>query len=55
MNARRILTAQAVLVGGALAALILRELPGIMREARIFRIVGVSTGARHTRHPRHGR
>lgn len=38
MTARRILIAQAVLVGGALLALLLRELPGAVREVRIWRM-----------------
>lgn len=36
--AKRVLIAQAVLVGGGLLALFLRELPGAIREIRIWRM-----------------
>lgn len=46
---RQVLLAQAALVGGVLAALFLKELPGLLREVRIYRMTG---GLRaHRRYP----
>jgi hypothetical protein len=38
MTAKRILIAEAVLIGGAILALLLREAPGGLRELRIWRM-----------------
>ncbi|MFE9452140.1 hypothetical protein [Streptomyces sp. NPDC006739] len=46
MTARRVLTAEAVLVGGMMLALLVRELPGLVREVRIWRMAGSHSGAR---------
>ncbi|GAA3494955.1 hypothetical protein GCM10019016_020550 [Streptomyces prasinosporus] len=40
MTARRILMAEAALVGGALLVLLVKEWPGMMREMRIWRMAG---------------
>jgi hypothetical protein len=40
MTAKRILLAEAALLGGAVLALLVSELPGAARELRIFRMVG---------------
>ncbi|MFJ3718209.1 hypothetical protein [Streptomyces sp. NPDC090057] len=46
---RQVLLAQAALAGGVLAALFLKELPGLLREVRIYRMTG---GLRaHRRYP----
>ncbi len=46
---RQVLLAQAALVGGVVAALFLKELPGLLREVRIYRMTG---GLRaHRRYP----
>lgn len=49
LTARRVLTAQAVLVGGGVLALLIREIPGIMREIRIWRMAAFPSGSRHPR------
>ncbi|MBX9397427.1 hypothetical protein K4749_28530 [Streptomyces sp. TRM72054] len=49
MTARRILMAEAVLVGGALLALLVKEFPGAVREVRIWRMAGFHAGSRHPR------
>ncbi|MEV6834058.1 hypothetical protein AB0N17_05980 [Streptomyces sp. NPDC051133] len=49
MSGRQLLMAQAAVVGSMVAALIVKELPGIMRELRIYRMTG---GLRaHRRYP----
>ncbi|MEU4929983.1 hypothetical protein AB0G54_26365 [Streptomyces yokosukanensis] len=40
MSGRQLLVAQAVLVGTLCAALFVKELPGIVRELRIYRMTG---------------
>ncbi|MDF3299050.1 hypothetical protein [Streptomyces tropicalis] len=40
MPARRVVKAEAALVGGLLLALFLREIPSLVREARIWRMTG---------------
>ncbi|WP_190018894.1 hypothetical protein [Streptomyces lucensis] len=46
---RQVLIAQAALLGGLLLALVVKELPGITREVRIYRMTG---GLRaHRRYP----
>ncbi|MFC3575065.1 hypothetical protein ACFOZ0_17625 [Streptomyces yaanensis] len=47
--AKRVLIAQAVLLGGAAAILLVREMPGVVREIRIFRMVGLRAGSRRPR------
>ncbi|MDX2597788.1 MULTISPECIES: hypothetical protein [Streptomyces] len=37
---RQVLIAQACLVGGLALALLVKELPGMMREVRIYRMTG---------------
>ncbi|MES4891068.1 hypothetical protein [Streptomyces sp. NPDC096012] len=37
---RQVLMAQAALVGGLLTALLIKELPGMVREVRIYRMTG---------------
>ncbi|MER6472747.1 hypothetical protein [Streptomyces collinus] len=37
---RQVLVAQACLVGGLALALLVKELPGLMREVRIYRMTG---------------
>lgn len=46
---RQVLLAQAALLGGVVAVLFLKELPGLLRELRIYRMSG---GLRaHRRYP----
>ncbi|MFG2881916.1 hypothetical protein ACGFYV_06250 [Streptomyces sp. NPDC048297] len=40
MTGRQVLLAQAVLVGGLMLALLVKEIPGIVRELRIYRMTG---------------
>ncbi|PKW05708.1 hypothetical protein SAMN05428944_7263 [Streptomyces sp. 1222.5] len=40
LTGRQLLVAQAAVVGSLVAALFVRELPGIMRELRIYRMTG---------------
>ncbi len=49
LTARRVLTAEAVLVGGAALALLIREIPGLVREVRIWRMAAFPSGSRHPR------
>ncbi len=49
MSGRQLLVAQAAVVGSLVTALIVKELPGILREVRIYRMTG---GLRaHRRYP----
>ncbi|MFI9243601.1 hypothetical protein ACIGXF_13600 [Streptomyces sp. NPDC053086] len=49
MSGRQLLAAQAALAGSVAAALFVKELPGIVRELRIYRMTG---GLRaHHRYP----
>jgi len=48
-TAERVLLAEAVLVGGLALALLIKEFPGLVREVKIWRMVGLPTGARHRR------
>ncbi len=45
--AKRVLMAQAVLVGGLVLTLFVKELPGLVREIRIWRMAGSGSGSRH--------
>ncbi|MFF4485969.1 hypothetical protein ACFY0F_05635 [Streptomyces sp. NPDC001544] len=49
MTAKRVLTAEAVLLGSAVLGLLLWELPGLRREMKIWRMAGSSSGIRHRR------
>ncbi|GAA1187601.1 hypothetical protein GCM10009654_51490 [Streptomyces hebeiensis] len=49
MKAERVLMAQAALVGGLALALLVKELPGLVREIKIWRIVGFRPGTRRRR------
>ncbi|MGW4569371.1 hypothetical protein ACWEN3_46035 [Streptomyces sp. NPDC004561] len=40
MSGRQLLMAQAALVGSVVVALFVKELPGILRELRIYRMTG---------------
>ncbi|MGV9631363.1 hypothetical protein [Streptomyces sp. NPDC003487] len=40
LSGRQLLAAQGALAGGVVAALIVKELPGIVRELRIYRMTG---------------
>ncbi|MGW3210207.1 hypothetical protein [Streptomyces sp. NPDC001135] len=40
MSGRQLLMAQGALVGSVVAALLVKELPGILREVRIYRMTG---------------
>ncbi|MFB0614415.1 hypothetical protein [Streptomyces sp. AGS-58] len=46
MSGRRLLLVQAALVGGLVAALVVKEFPGLVREVRIYRMAG-GPRARH--------
>ncbi|GHF94318.1 hypothetical protein [Streptomyces thermodiastaticus] len=46
MPARRVLAAQLAVAGGAVLALLAKEIPGIVREVRIWRMVGLGAGHR---------
>ncbi|GHF71794.1 hypothetical protein GCM10010218_61280 [Streptomyces mashuensis] len=47
--AKRILLAQVALVGGAALVLLAKEMPGLVREVRIWRMAGFRAGGRHPR------
>ena len=47
--AKRVLIAEALLVGGIAMVLLAREMPGLVREVRIWRMVGVRAGSRRSR------
>ncbi|WP_369205635.1 hypothetical protein [Streptomyces sp. PU-14G] len=47
--ARRVLFAQVAVVGALAAGILVRELPGAVREVRIWRMVGFGSGSRHPR------
>ncbi|MFF0793560.1 hypothetical protein [Streptomyces spiralis] len=49
MTAKRMLIAQAVMAGGLALAVLVKEMPGIVREIRIWRMVGLRAGSRHPR------
>ena len=49
MTAKRILIAQAVLAGGLAVAILAKEMPGLVREVRIWRMVNYRAGSRHPR------
>ncbi|WP_181446536.1 hypothetical protein [Streptomyces sp. NTH33] len=49
MTGKQVLVAEAAVVGGLVLALLIREMPGLVREIRIWRMVGVRSGSRHPR------
>jgi hypothetical protein len=49
MTARRVLIAEALIVGGVALTLLVREMPGLVREVRIWRMVGFRHGSGHPR------
>ncbi|MBN0042825.1 hypothetical protein JS756_01585 [Streptomyces actuosus] len=49
LTGRSVLTAQAALLAGAALALLIREMPGLVREIRIWRMVGVRSRSGHPR------
>ncbi|WP_159048602.1 hypothetical protein [Streptomyces sp. NRRL F-4489] len=49
LTARRVVTAEVVLLAGAALALLIREMPGLVREVRIWRMAAFPSGARHPR------
>ncbi|GAA2905328.1 hypothetical protein [Streptomyces mexicanus] len=49
MTAQRVLAAQIAVVGGVALALLVKEIPGIVREVRIWRMVGLRAGSRRPR------
>ena len=49
MTARRVLIAEALIVGGLALTLLVREMPGLVREVRIWRMTGFRSGSRHSR------
>jgi hypothetical protein len=48
-TAQRVLLAQGVLLGAVTLALFVRELPGIAREVRIWRMSNLRSGAKRPR------
>ncbi|MFE0877993.1 hypothetical protein ACFW4X_24570 [Streptomyces smyrnaeus] len=48
-RAKRILVGQLAVLGTIGLAMFLRELPGLRREIRIWRMIGFGTGSRHPR------
>jgi hypothetical protein len=49
MTAKQVLAAEIAVVGGLALALLVKEMPGIVREVRIWRMVGVRARSRHPR------
>lgn len=47
--ARRVLIAQAVIAGALGLVILVKEIPGLVREVRIWRMVGFRAGSRHPR------
>ncbi|MGK5545860.1 hypothetical protein ACSNOH_14165 [Streptomyces sp. URMC 127] len=45
--ARRLLIAQAVVAGAVALGLLVKEFPGLVREVRIWRMVGLRSRAGH--------
>ncbi|MFB7596544.1 hypothetical protein [Streptomyces sp. NPDC056160] len=51
MTGRQVLAAEAAVVGALALALLAKELPGIIREVRIWRMVGLRPGPRNPHRP----
>ncbi len=49
VTGRQVLMAEAAVVGGLVLALLVREMPGLVREIRIWRMVGIRPGSRRPR------
>ena len=49
MTGKQVLAAEAVVIGGLALALLVREIPGLVREVRIWRMIGFRAGSRHPR------
>jgi hypothetical protein len=49
MTAQRLLLAQGALLGAAALVMLVRELPGIRREVRIWRMINLRSGAKRPR------
>ncbi|MEU6096930.1 hypothetical protein [Streptomyces sp. NPDC047079] len=47
MTAKRVLIAEGLVLGAVALTLLAREMPGLVREVRIWRMVGVRSGPRH--------
>ncbi|WP_306191974.1 MULTISPECIES: hypothetical protein [unclassified Streptomyces] len=47
MTGKQVLIAEAAVLGGLALALLVKELPGAVREVRIWRMVGLRPGSRH--------
>ena len=48
-TAQRVLIAQGLVLGAAALALLAHELPGIIREVRIWRMINLRSGAKRPR------
>lgn len=49
MTAKQVLAVEIAVVGGLALALLVKEMPGLVREVRIWRMVGFRAGSRHPR------
>jgi hypothetical protein len=49
MTGRQVVAAELAVVGGLVLALLIKEMPGLVREIRIWRMVGFRAGSRHPR------
>ncbi|WP_177204295.1 MULTISPECIES: hypothetical protein [unclassified Streptomyces] len=49
ITARRVLMAEAAVAGGLLLAVLIREIPGMRREVKIWRMAGLRSRSRHPR------
>ncbi|MEU6407101.1 hypothetical protein [Streptomyces sp. NPDC046985] len=49
MRAKQVLKAEGLVIGGLVLALLVSEIPGLMREIKILRMVGLRNAARHRR------
>lgn len=49
MTGKQVLLAELAVVGGLVLALLIREMPGLVREIRIWRMVGIRSGSRRPR------
>ncbi|GAA0928901.1 hypothetical protein GCM10009549_51590 [Streptomyces thermoalcalitolerans] len=49
MTGKQVLMTELAVVGGLVLALLIREMPGLVREIRIWRMVGFGSGPRRRR------
>jgi hypothetical protein len=49
MTAKQLLAVEIAVVGGAVLALLAKEVPGLVREVRIWRMIDYRAGSRHPR------